>query len=404
MRKLFKNARLITPPERGIRDGYLIVQGGVIETLKFRDVHPDYLVMLEEEGRRCDEIIDCEDDYLSPGFIDLHCHGALGRDTMDATKLSFDSILNYHATRGTTLAVLSTVSATLEEMEGVLIAAEDYQKSTVQARLAGIHLEGPYFSPGQRGAHRRDLLRNPTPLESQKLLSHMGVILRMTLAPELPGALELIRELVTLGISASAGHSNATEEEARSGFEAGITQVTHLYNCMSSLQRVDGKRITGLAEAALTTPGVLCEVIADGFHLPPVLLRLAWFAKGWEEMAIVSDATGGAGLAEGETFELGGLTCRTEKGAAWTGEGEGARLAGSTIGMIDGVKVMVEQAGVPLVEAVAMASIVPARALGYLEKTGSLELGKSADLLRFSPNLQVMGVWSHGVKIGQSCT
>jgi N-acetylglucosamine-6-phosphate deacetylase len=172
---------------------------------------------------------------------------------------------------------------------------------------------------------------------------------------------------------------------------------------MSSLKKADGKRSTGLAESALTTPGVLCEVIADGFHLPPALLRLAWLAKGWEEVAIVSDATAGAGLAEGAVFELGGLVCRIEKGAAWMGEGDESRLAGSSGGMIDGVKGMVEQARVPVVEAVAMASIVPARALGYLKNIGSLESGKRADLLRFSQDWQIRGVWSHGVSIGPVC-
>jgi N-acetylglucosamine-6-phosphate deacetylase len=201
------------------------------------------------------------------------------------------------------------------------------------------------------------------------------------------------------GIAVSAGHSEASEAEALAGFAAGITQATHLYNCMSSLHSEGGMRVTGLAEAALTTEGILCEVIADGRHLSSTLLRLAWFAKGWESVALVSDATAGAGLPEGGCFELGGLPCRIDKGAAWTGAGEQRRLAGSTIGMIDAVRVMVEQAGAPLEEAIAMASLVQAKALGLEKERGSLALGKRADLLRFSSDWQVRGVWSAGVPI-----
>ena len=157
--------------------------------------------------------------------------------------------------------------------------------------------------------------------------------------------------------------------------------------------------MTGLAEAALTTKAILCEVIADGRHLSPTLLRLVWLAKGWESVALVSDATAGAGLPEGGCFELGGLACQIEKGAAWTGVGEERRLAGSTIGMFDGVRLMVELAGAPLEEAIAMASLVPARALGLEEERGSLALGKRADLLRFSSDWHVGGVWSAGVAI-----
>jgi N-acetylglucosamine-6-phosphate deacetylase len=324
----------------------------------------------------------------------------MGRDTMEATREAFEDILNFHASRGTTLAVLTTVASSLEEMERLLVAAEDYQRKTADSRLAGIHLEGPYFSPYRRGAHRAEMLRHPSACETKELLRHAEVITRMTLAPELPGSLELIRILVQHGIAASAGHSNATEEEALEGFQSGCTQVTHLYNCMSSLRSEGGRRHTGLAEAALTREGILCEVIADGRHLSPSLLRLAWLSKSWESVAIVSDATAGAGLPEGSSFELGGLSCVVEQGAAWTGEGADRRLAGSTIGTIDGVRVMVEQVGVPMEEAVAMASLTPARSLGVDGERGSLEVGKRADLLQFSPDWQVEGVWLTGIPVG----
>ena len=401
MRLLLVNASLVLPPERGVATGSLCIEAGVI-----KGVHPGVNGEDVSFAGDVDEVIDCGGDFVLPGLVDIHCHGAMGRDAMEANSEAFEEVLRYHATRGTTTAVLTTVAASRDEMLAVLLSAEEYmgrqvrvQKNGGNARLAGIHLEGPYFSPLRRGAHRADMLRHPLPEETRLLMDHATLIRRMTLAPELPGALQLIREMTSCGVAMSAGHSDATKEEALAGFSAGISQVTHLYNCMSSLSSRQGIKSAGLAEAALTAPGVLCEVIADGIHLPVTMLRLAWLAKGWRELILVSDATSGAGLPEGSSFELGGLTCTIEKGASWTGEGLEKRLAGSTAAMIDGVRVMVEEAGVPLAEAVAMATIVPSCTLGLDNSIGSLEKGKRADLVRCSSDWMVKDVWLGGEKL-----
>jgi N-acetylglucosamine-6-phosphate deacetylase len=400
MRKLFKNAFLILPPGGVSGIGFLCLQEGMIERIEIQSIAADFDLFLEEELSRSDEILDCAGDYLAPGLIDLHCHGALGNDAMEATTEAFNQILDFHAKRGTTLVVLSTVAASLQEMLAVLASAKNYQLQYGESsRLAGIHLEGPYFSPERRGAHRAEVLRHPSKEETATILNHASLIRRMTLAPELPGVLELIPELVRHGIAVSAGHSDATEAEAVTGFAAGISQATHLYNCMSSLHRSEGKRMTGLAEAALTTQGILCEVIADGVHLSPTLLRLAWLAKGWHAVAIVSDATAGVGLSEGEPFELGGLRCRIEEGAAWMGEGKERRLAGSCLTLFDGVRMMVEEAQIPIEEAVAMATLVPARSLKLDFEIGSLTVGKQANFVRFSENWIIKGVWIGGDQI-----
>jgi N-acetylglucosamine-6-phosphate deacetylase len=218
------------------------------------------------------------------------------------------------------------------------------------------------------------------------------------LAPELPGSLELIREFHENGISLSAGHSDATEAEALAGFHAGISQVTHLHNAMSSVRK-SGR--PGLAECALTTSGILCELIADGVHVGTDLLVEAWKIKGWENIALVSDATAGAGLCDGETFDLGGLECRVESGAAWTGFGHGRRLAGSTKPLFEGILTMIG-AGIPLEEAVGMATLVPARALGLDDKIGSLEIGKKADLIRFDCSWILKDTWIGGGRLGDT--
>jgi len=180
------------------------------------------------------------------------------------------------------------------------------------------------------------------------------------------------------------------------GFKAGITQVTHLHNAMSSLRKTGPTPMRGLAEAALETPGVVCELIADGMHVPVELLREAWMAKGWREITLVSDATAGAGLGEGECFELGGLACRVQETAAWTGEGHARCLAGSTSPLFDGIRTMAVEVGVPLEEAVAMATLVPAIALGLEQEIGSIAPGKAANLIRFNDHWEIKEVWIQG--------
>ena len=393
MRRLFTNARMILPPKKGgqgegVLEGSLLVEDGLLKK-----------IANAEKGSlpEADEVIDCGDDYLAPGLVDLHCHGALGRDAMEATPEAFGVILGHHAARATTTAVLTTVASSLKEMTAVLRTAETHLDAPGLSRLAGIHLEGPWFSPKRRGAHRAAMLRNPTLEEAARLLEQAAVIRRVTLAPELPGALDAVRMLVEAGVKVSAGHSDATCGEARAGFQAGITQATHLYNAMSSLRK-GGEE--GLAEEALSTPGVLCELIADGIHLPQELLRHAYGKKGWEGIALVSDATAGTGLGEGDEFELGGLPCGIREGAAWTagdGAAEGRCLAGSTKPLFECIRTMAEQVGIPLAEAVAMATLVPARSLGLEKSLGSLKVGMRADLIRFSPNWELAGVWIGGV-------
>jgi N-acetylglucosamine-6-phosphate deacetylase len=386
---LFRNARLVFPPDRGRESGDLLTFEGRIVAIG-SEISPSDVRT---------QVVDCEGDFLIPGLVDIHVHGASGHDAMESTGDAFAAILSHLARRGTTTALLSSVSSSREDIARLLDMANRHRHGDGEARFEGIHLEGPYFSPVMRGAHRTDVIRNPSAEETRFLLEHLSPVRRVTLAPELPGALSLTEELVAKGVSVSAGHSNATEKEAQDGFAKGITQATHLYNAMSSLRKDGGGRSAGLAETALTSPGILCELIADGRHLPTALLRLAWLAKGWEEIALVSDATAGAGLSKGSLFELGGLTCRVEDGASWTGEGSDRRLAGSTTFQIDGIRTMVERCGVPLAEAVAMASLVPARSLGLGADRGSLEVGKRADLIRVGEDWSVKEVWIGGVSV-----
>ncbi len=327
--------------------------------------------------------------FLAPGFIDMHIHGAQHRDTMEATSEAFETICRHHARGGTTALALTTVTATSDSIMAVLRAAHEYRKRPTSsgAQLLGVHIEGPYFSREKPGAHRLDLIRNPQRVEWEPWLAFEGLVTQMTVAPELPGALELYEELAGRGIIASGGHSDAWDEEAAAGFAHGMRQATHTFNCMSSARRRGPYRVAGLLEFVLGEPAILCELIADARHVSPTLMRMLYHAKGPDGIALVTDAAAGAGLAVGEKFRLGTIDCVVHEGVSITADGEA--LASSTAGMIDLVRNMVQLVDVPLVEAVRMATGNPARALGLEGKKGVLRVGADADLVSFTDDFVV---------------
>ncbi|MEA3187251.1 MAG: N-acetylglucosamine-6-phosphate deacetylase [Chthoniobacter sp.] len=375
---IFKNARLILS-DRIEAGAHLRVADG-----KITDLGTEPFAVEADE-----EVIDVSGNYLAPGFIDLHIHGALRRDAMEATPEAFETICKFHAGGGTTSLALTTITAPLDDILRVLEAVKSFQKPSHHgASVLGVHLEGPYFSAEKPGAHRADLIRNPERHEYEKLLEHSEVITQMTLAPELPGALPLIESLCAHGIRASGGHSNAWDEDACAGFVHGMRQVTHTFNCMSSARRRGAYRVAGVLEFAMSEPEILCELIADGRHVSPTLMRMLYHAKGEDGIALVTDATAGAGLAEGEHFLLGELDCVVRDEVGLTSDG--STLAGSTSTMIRLVRNMVELAGVPLVAAVRMATLNPATALGIHERKGRLRLGTDADLVVLSADLDVL--------------
>ena len=376
---IFSNARLILPD--GIRAGLeLVVENGKIAEVRERSAAA--------------ESIDLGGSYLAPGFIDLHIHGALGRDTMEATPEAFRVICDYHATGGTTSLLLTTVTAPIAEIVAVLRAVRALAGSNRQ--IAGVHVEGPFISRARAGAQRVEFIRDPDAELLDPLLACADVIKIMTLAPELPGALAMIGRLRMHNIIVSGGHSDASDIEARAGFEYGMGHVTHTFNAMSSARRAGIYREAGLLEFALSEPEIACELIADGHHVSPTLMKMLYRAKGPGGISLVTDATAGAGLPAGKEFSLGGRNCIVEHGVCLLADR--SALAGSASRMIDLVRVMVNEVGVPLPEAVAMASANPARALG-LNTKGKLAAGADADLVVISPDLDVLQTFVAGEEI-----
>jgi N-acetylglucosamine-6-phosphate deacetylase len=335
-----------------------------------------------------EEVVDLGGQFLAPGFIDLHIHGALRRDTMEATSEAFTEICRFHAGGGTTSLALTTVTASNDEILRVLEAVKAYRLAPGPgAQVLGVHLEGPYFSKEKPGAHDLTLIRAPDRGEWSRWLEHADVITQLTLAPELPGALSLIDALVAAGVRPSAGHSDAWDDDCAAAFAHGLRQATHTFNCMSSTRRRGPYRVAGLLEFALSEPEMLCELIADGRHVSPTLMRVLARAKGPDSIALITDASAGAGLAEGEPFRLLGVDCRVHDEVGLTVDGKA--LAGSTATMIRCVRNMVQLVDASLPEAVRMATLNPARALGIEGRKGVLAPGAAADLVVFDDDFQV---------------
>ena len=375
---ILTNARLIFPD--GIRDGLEVVaQRGKIAAIR------------DQSPARSEDIVDLHGNYLAPGFIDLHVHGALGRDSMEASTEAFQAICDYHASGGTTSLLLTTATAPLDSIIDVLSAVRDCRCSV--ARIAGVHVEGPFISKAKCGAQRVEFIQSPSQASVQQLLDYADVIKRMTIAPELPGALEAIENFYTHGVSISGGHSDSWDEEAREGFARGMRSATHTFNCMSSARRRGIYRVGGLLEFALSEPRMGCELIADGQHVSATLMKMLYRAKGPGGICLVTDATAGAGLPNGSQFSLFGRDCIVEDGVCLLAD-RSAR-AGSASRMIDLVRTMIMKVNVPLHEAVRMATENPARAIG-LETKGRLEVGADADLVVLSPELEVMRTLAGG--------
>jgi N-acetylglucosamine-6-phosphate deacetylase len=374
------NARLLTPgePERPVV--VLIDQGRIVD-----------VAGVGEQVPADAEVVDAGEGFVAPGFVDVHVHGGGGADFMDATPEAVQTACRFHASGGTTGLLASTAAAPAEELLRALDVIAGVQRSgTGGAALLGVHLEGPYFAPTKHGCHLPHEVRVPRPEEYRRLLdAHPGLVRWLTLAPEIDGALELIGELSARGIVASAGHTEATEDQIQTAIAAGLRHATHLYCAMSTITKEGPRRIPGLVETALANDALTTEVIADGHHLAPALLRIAARAKGPERLLLVTDAMRGAGMPDG-TYTFGppnGSLAIVENGVARTPDNTG--FASSTVRANQLVRNMVALAGCTLADAVQMASTTPAAALGLGECKGRVQPRYDADLAVLDHDLGV---------------
>lgn len=320
---------------------------------------------------------------ILPGFIDVHLHGAGGKDTMEGTYEALNTIAVTHAKHGTTAMVPASVAATMDELLRVATAIKEVvAKGTSGAKILGWHAEGPYMNLECLGAHRKECVRSASIKEIEELWEASGKNIRLlTLAPEIEGALELIEYLRTLGVVPTMGHTSATVLEFDKAVEKGALHTTHLFNAMRKFHH----REPGIIGAALSDDRVSSEVIADGIHVHPVALKLFAKCKGPDKAVLVTDSIEAVDLPEGE-YSLGNLKVFVKDGSARLEDGT---LAGSTLTMEKAIINMIEFAGISLEEASQMASLNPARLLGIDYKKGSIKVGKDADLVVLDADFNV---------------
>ncbi len=389
---VFKNAKIITPM-RVIDNGVLIVDEG-----KIFDLGPGNEIKIPKNAR----IVDVDGKYLAPGFIDIHLHGGGGADTMDATQKAMEKISVAHAKGGATSIVPTTTSAPMDDIIKAVKVIELVKKRRLPgAQVLGAHIEGPYFSMEQRGAQNPEYLKNPKPEEYLQLLDEYDCILRISAAPELEGGLKLGRELKKRGIVASIAHTNATYQDVLAAIEAGYTHVTHMYSGMSGLKRNNAYRISGVIESTLLLDELTTEIIADGHHLPPSLIKLIIKAKGIDRVSVITDAMSAAGLGPGK-YCVGGLDAIVEANVAQefeVPEEKGnyvAKLlsrdsfAGSVATMDRCVRNIVKLVGLSIQDALKMATLNPAKVIGVDKKKGSLTKGKDADMVILGEDVNVI--------------
>jgi N-acetylglucosamine-6-phosphate deacetylase len=339
-----------------------------------------------------DHIIDAKGYYVSPGFIDIHVHGGDGYDFMDADPEEYMKIAAFHARFGTTAMVPTTVSGAMSGTQKVLEAfSQAKAKENPGAKMLGLHLEGPYVSKSRSGALDPQYIVNPKKEEFEELLKKaQGDIIRWTIAPELDGAMELGDRLKELGIIASIGHSDAKMSDVARAMEHGFGLVTHFYSCMSTVTREHGYRFGGVIEAGLYYDNLDVEIIADNRHLPPELLKLIYKIKGYEHIALVTDAMRGAGRESGQYLlgsKIDGIAAVIEDGVAKLMDR--SAFAGSVATADRLVRTMKNEVEVPLAHAVYMMSYKPAQILGCEGEVGSLEAGKTADLVLFDDDIHI---------------
>ncbi len=328
---------------------------------------------------------------LIPGFVDQHCHGGGGNTLITTDAAETFRAAELHLQHGTTSIMGSLVTGTREALIDQIRTLSPLVDQDV---LMGIHLEGPWLSKLHCGAHAVDQLRPPESSEVGELLAVGGGRIKMvTIAPELPGAIQAIHQIVRADAVAAIGHTDADYEIAKTAIEAGATVATHLSNAMRPLHHRDPGAIGALME----DPRVTVELIADGVHVHPAVLRLVYNEAGINRVALVTDAMGAAGAPDGR-YLLGELEVDVVDGIARLVEG--GAIAGSTLTLDRAMRFVVLEGGIPLEEAVAMLSTNPARAMGLTDR-GVIAPGKRADLLVLGPRLEVESVmrrgdWVHG--------
>jgi N-acetylglucosamine-6-phosphate deacetylase len=374
MRSLLTAGTLVLP-DGVLSDPWLLVEDGVIHSFGTRG---DGLPQHKEHH-------DLPGALLAPAMLDIHVHGAANHDVMEGTAEGVSHVTRFLASHGVGAFLPTTVTApvddTLRALDGLATLIE--QPDSVEGAVPlGIHLEGPFLSHAKRGVHPRELLQPPSiDLFDRFWQAARGHIRLMTVAPELPSALDLIRHATALGVRISLGHSDATAAQANAGVAAGGVSATHTYNAMRGLDH----REPGMLGAVLDDDSLYAEIIADGIHVQPIAIRVFWRAKGPARTILITDGMSATGMPNGR-YRLGSFEVDVADGRATHGD----VLAGSVLTMDRAVHNFAAFTGAPLATVARLATANPAALSGFAPSHGAIAAGRRADVIAFSAEGQLV--------------
>lgn len=363
-------------------EDFRLVQGDIeIEDGKILRVGKD-LPRKEE-----DLAVDCAGSYtVVAGFVDVHIHGCAGADTCDATREALEAMAAFLLAHGVTSFCPTTMTTSRETIQAALLAAKDMMDHPMEggARVVGVNMEGPFIAKERKGAQKEeDILPPDFPLFQRFYEESGGIVRLVDVAPEQPGGLDFVEKASQL-CTVSIAHTTADYDQAKAAFDKGVTHATHLFNAMSGLHH----RKPGVVGAVFDDSRVRGELICDGFHIHPAVLRAAFRLLG-DRALIVSDSMRANGMPEGEAFDLGGQMVTVHQGKALLPDGT---IAGSVTNLHQEIKNLVSF-GVPFEQAVKAATLLPARAIGLDGEIGSIAPGKRSDLVVLDENLDIAAVY-----------
>ena len=365
--KCIINGRLVLP--ESVLDGAALIFDDTI-----REICP-----MDKVDLSAYEVIDAKGQYVAPGLVDIHIHGYLGADVSDGDADGIKLMAAGIVKNGVTSWCPTTMTVSKGEILAAFDAARQVKASTdYGAKVLGINCEGPFINPSKKGAQAEEHILPP---DADFILDNADIIKLVTIAPEMPGALECIRRVKEDGrVLVSMGHTGAGFEEARAGVEAGVRHTTHLFNAMTALMH----RNPGVVGAALSAQQVSCELIADTFHVNPGLFGLVSRLKG-DKLCLITDCIRAGGMPDGD-YTLGGQPVKKEGIACLMEDGT---IAGSVLTLNKAVKNLYDNTELTLPQAVACASLYPATAVGEGDRIGSLEVGKTADIILCDDEMNV---------------
>ncbi|EDN8465047.1 N-acetylglucosamine-6-phosphate deacetylase [Listeria monocytogenes] len=369
------------------KDNELIDMSVVTEGHLIKEVLPKNKIIAEEYSEEA--IFDGNGGLLIPGMIDVHIHGAKNYDMMDGSTESIQAVSMACAETGCTSFLVTSVSSSLEDLIQMIRQTKKVIGKEKGAKIAGIHLEGPYLNIEKKGMQNPAHLRHPDLKEMKKIFDEAdGLIKMVTIAPELPGGIEIIDFLKKRGVVVAIAHSNATYEEAQDAFEKGASHITHCFNAMPTIHH----RAPGLVAAALENDSISVQAIVDGVHLHPGIVRLIHKIKGPDKMVLTTDALQAMGVGDGE-YIFGGHQVTVTEGVARLQDGT---LASSTVTMNKSLRLS-NEFGINLQDTIQMATSTPADILG-MKNLGRIEKGYSADLVLLDKKFEVLSTWINGEK------